>query len=90
MSSTRRAEDFFFSAFESAISQTVLHSQSKGLSKTKRLCNPVYLSLSWQVLSQLNFFRPNPKVVKQRIHALIDREYLERDPDNQQMYKYLA
>ena len=29
--------------------------------------------LTSEVLSQLAFFRPNPKVVKQRIHALIDR-----------------
>ncbi|KAH8078845.1 hypothetical protein JL720_9595 [Aureococcus anophagefferens] len=34
-----------------------------------------------EVLSQLAFFRPNPKVIKRRIEALIDREYLERDPD---------
>ena len=32
-----------------------------------------------EVLSQLAFFRPNPKKIKQRIEALIDREYLERD-----------
>ena len=34
-----------------------------------------------EVLSQLAFFRPNPKVIKRRIEALIDREYLERDPE---------
>uniref|UniRef100_I2CQT5 Cullin 1 n=2 Tax=Nannochloropsis gaditana TaxID=72520 RepID=I2CQT5_NANGC len=45
--------------------------------------------LTSEVLSQLAFFRPNPKVVKQRIHALIDREYLERD-ENPNQYKYLA
>ncbi|CAM9718096.1 unnamed protein product [Chrysoparadoxa australica] len=31
-----------------------------------------------EVLSQLAFFRPNPKIIKRRIEALIDREYLER------------
>ncbi|GAB5036521.1 cullin protein 1 [Nannochloropsis oceanica] len=45
--------------------------------------------LTSEVLSQLAFFRPSPKVVKQRIHALIDREYLERD-ENPNQYKYLA
>ena len=43
-----------------------------------------------EVLSQLAFFRPNPKVIKRRIEALIDREYLERDPDQPNTYRYLA
>mmetsp|Transcript_3656 Transcript_3656/g.10804 ORF Transcript_3656/g.10804 Transcript_3656/m.10804 type:complete len:745 (-) Transcript_3656:39-2273(-) len=47
-------------------------------------------SLLAEVLSQLAFFRPNPKVIKRRIEALIDREYLERDPDQANSYRYLA
>mmetsp|Transcript_10856 Transcript_10856/g.33497 ORF Transcript_10856/g.33497 Transcript_10856/m.33497 type:complete len:745 (-) Transcript_10856:58-2292(-) len=47
-------------------------------------------SLLAEVLSQLAFFRPNPKVIKRRIEALIDREYLERDPDVANSYRYLA
>ena len=43
-----------------------------------------------EVLSQLAFFRPNPKIIKRRIEALIDREYLERDPDTANSYRYLA
>ena len=43
-----------------------------------------------EVLSQLAFFKPNPKVVKRRIEHLIDREYLERDKDQKNVYKYLA
>lgn len=43
-----------------------------------------------EVLSQLSFFRPDPKVIKRRIEALIDREYLERDTDNPNTYKYMA
>jgi len=43
-----------------------------------------------EVLSQLAFFRPNPKVIKRRIEALIDREYLERDPEKASTYRYLA
>ena len=43
-----------------------------------------------EVLSQLAFFRPNPKAVKGRIEALIGREFLERDADNPNTYKYVA
>lgn len=43
-----------------------------------------------EVLNQLSFFNPNPRVVKKRIEALIDREYLERNADNPSVYNYLA
>jgi len=43
-----------------------------------------------EVLAQLNFFNPNPRLVKKRIEALIEREYLERSSDNTQVYNYLA
>lgn len=43
-----------------------------------------------EVLAQLSFFSPNPRVVKKRIEALIDREYLERSTDNPGLYNYLA
>ena len=43
-----------------------------------------------EVLNQLSFFNPNPRVVKKRIEALIDREYLERSTDNASVYNYLA
>ena len=39
-----------------------------------------------EVLSQLAFFKPNPRVIKKRIEALIDREYLERSSDNSNVY----
>jgi cullin 1 len=35
-------------------------------------------------------FRPDPKVIKQRIEDLISREYLERDPNQTNTYRYLA
>jgi len=43
-----------------------------------------------EVLQQLHFFKPNPRVVKRRIEHLIDREYLERDAEQSNCYKYLA
>merc|ERR1719221_1643434 len=43
-----------------------------------------------EVLQQLAFFKPNPKLIKQRIEHLIEREYLERDPNQASMYRYLA
>ena len=43
-----------------------------------------------ETLSQLAFFKPNPRDVKKRIEALIDREYLERNAENNTSYNYLA
>ena len=43
-----------------------------------------------EVLNQLSFFNPEPRVIKKRIEAMIDREYLERSPDNPGVYNYLA
>jgi len=43
-----------------------------------------------EVISQLAFFKPNPKVIKQRIEHLIEREYLERDQNQASTYRYLA
>jgi cullin 1 len=42
--------------------------------------------LQAEVLSQLAFFKPNPRVIKKRIESLIDREYLERSADDIQVY----
>jgi cullin 1 len=43
-----------------------------------------------EVLSQLAFFKPNPRLVKKRIEGLIEREYLERSSENANVYNYLA
>ena len=43
-----------------------------------------------EIMSQLQFFQPDLKVIKRRLEHLIDREYLERDPANAQVYRYLA
>eukprot|EP01001_Neometanema_parovale_P007530 NODE_382_length_2572_cov_41.207432_g362_i0.p1 GENE.NODE_382_length_2572_cov_41.207432_g362_i0~~NODE_382_length_2572_cov_41.207432_g362_i0.p1 ORF type:complete len:781 (+),score=206.16 NODE_382_length_2572_cov_41.207432_g362_i0:69-2345(+) len=41
-----------------------------------------------QLLS--NVFKPDPKDIKKRIEDLIQRSYLERDPDDRNVYRYLA
>merc|ERR1712037_354999 len=50
----------------------------------------LHQQLHAEVLSQLAFFKPEPRFVKRRIEALIDREYLERSSENNNMYTYLA
>eukprot|EP00695_Tsukubamonas_globosa_P003537 TRINITY_DN683_c0_g1_i1.p2 TRINITY_DN683_c0_g1~~TRINITY_DN683_c0_g1_i1.p2 ORF type:complete len:88 (+),score=45.61 TRINITY_DN683_c0_g1_i1:161-424(+) len=43
-----------------------------------------------EVSQQLMMFKPDPKFIKKRIEDLITREYLERDKDSPNRYKYLA
>lgn len=43
-----------------------------------------------EVLSQLSFFKPNPKLIKKRLEHLIEREFIERDRDNPNLYRYMA
>ena len=42
-----------------------------------------------ELYSQLRF-PMKPSALKKRIESLIDREYLERDSENAQIYNYLA
>jgi len=35
-------------------------------------------------------FLPNPAVVKQRVESLIEREFLEREPSDRRVYRYVA
>ncbi len=43
-----------------------------------------------QVLSHLSTFKPEPKIIKQKIHTLIERDYMDRDPEDHKLYKYIA
>jgi cullin 1 len=50
----------------------------------------LHQSLIAEVLSQLSNFKPDIKQVKKCIESLIDRDYLERDSENNSLYNYLA
>jgi cullin 3 len=44
-----------------------------------------------EVTKQLSSrFMPDPSSIKQRIDDLLEREYLERDPEKRSLYRYLA
>ena len=43
------------------------------------------------MVQQLNrMFKPDFKMIKKRVETLIDRDYLERDKDNNQLLCYVA
>lgn len=52
--------------------------------------NLAHQQLVGEVMNQLSFFNPSTRVIKKRIEALIDREYLERSAENVEVYNYLA
>ncbi len=50
-----------------------------------------HTQLVMEVNQQLcKMFKPDLKLIKKRIEDLIQREYLERDKDNPNTFKYLA
>merc|ERR1712224_186474 len=47
--------------------------------------------LMQEVIQQLSqMFKPDIKMIKRRIEDLISREYLERDSENSNVFKYMA
>lgn len=51
----------------------------------------LYQQLVLEVVQQLQrMFRPDIKIIKKRIEHLVGSEYLERDKENAQLFKYLA
>ena len=49
------------------------------------------VQLVMEVVQQLQrMFQPDFRLIKKRIEDLIGREYMERDADNQNVYKYVA
>jgi hypothetical protein len=41
-------------------------------------------------MQSLKNFKPYPTQIKTKIEQLIEREYLERDAEDKNMYRYLA
>ncbi|KAJ2444101.1 hypothetical protein IWW46_002196, partial [Coemansia sp. RSA 2440] len=51
----------------------------------------VHEQLVTEAIKQLSArFLPTPKLIKESIGRLIDREYLQRSPDDPRLYNYLA
>jgi len=75
----KRVEEDRSIAIEAAIVRTM---------KTRK--SYPHQSLIAEVMQQLHFFKPNPKLIKRRIEHLIEREYLERDTADPNLYRYLA
>ncbi len=48
-----------------------------------------HVELMQEVLKHIQIFVPDPKMIKQRIESLIEREYLERDKNDKGKYIYL-
>lgn len=49
------------------------------------------MQLIYEVVSQLSrMFMPDVRLIKKRIEYLIEQEYLERDKDKADVFKYLA
>lgn len=59
------------------------------LMKSRRLMEHSHL-ISDAIAQLSQHFKPDPKVIKRRIDDLIAREYLERDSDRTNLYRYLA
>lgn len=43
-----------------------------------------------EVIEMLPMFKPTPKKIKQKIEDLIEREYIQRDPNDESTYVYVA
>ena len=41
------------------------------------------------VIKQVTMFLPQPKMIKERIESLIERDYLKRDENDKALYIYL-
>mmetsp|Transcript_12360 Transcript_12360/g.12408 ORF Transcript_12360/g.12408 Transcript_12360/m.12408 type:complete len:194 (-) Transcript_12360:95-676(-) len=49
-----------------------------------------YMHLMNEVMTLLQVFKPTSVIIKSRIESLIEREYMERDSEDSQVFKYLA
>lgn len=60
----------------------------KVMKTRRRIEHNALLTESTKIL--INKFKPDPTLIKKRIESLIEREYLERDPEDRRFYKYIA
>eukprot|EP01092_Planopodium_desertum_P016157 TRINITY_DN89013_c0_g3_i4.p1 TRINITY_DN89013_c0_g3~~TRINITY_DN89013_c0_g3_i4.p1 ORF type:complete len:448 (+),score=99.91 TRINITY_DN89013_c0_g3_i4:162-1346(+) len=59
------------------------------LMKTRNVLN--WNELQTQVIDSLRSrFKPTPRLLKKRLESLIEREFMERDPDDSKRIKYIA
>lgn len=49
-----------------------------------------YMHLLNEVMVILQMFKPTATLIKNRIESLIERDYLEKDPEDSQVYRYVA
>jgi cullin 1 len=49
-----------------------------------------YMNLSQEVMVVLQMFKPTASIIKSKIEGLIDRDYLERDPNDNHILRYKA
>ena len=49
----------------------------------------IHNNLMQSVISQINMFTAEPKMIKKRIEDLIERGYMKRDPNQRDKYIYL-
>lgn len=49
-----------------------------------------YMHLVNEVMVILQMFKPTPTIVKAKIESLIERDYMERDGEDSQVFRYLA
>ena len=49
-----------------------------------------YMHLLNEVMTLLQMFKPTSALIKNRIENLIDRDYMEKDSEDPQMFRYLA
>mmetsp|Transcript_6364 Transcript_6364/g.7307 ORF Transcript_6364/g.7307 Transcript_6364/m.7307 type:complete len:157 (+) Transcript_6364:1783-2253(+) len=49
-----------------------------------------YIHLLNEVMIILQMFKPTQMLIRNRIESLIERDYMERDPDDSNLFRYLA
>ena len=49
----------------------------------------IHSQLQAEVMRQISTFHPDPKMIKQRLENLIEREYIARDIDKENVRSYV-